>query len=92
MVQNNGPLQYPDQSGIVENYHQNPPDVETLSYRDTVSEMKRQLYFLDQYLNKIQNSLGELQLVPNTNPKSTRQKLVVKQRNMWPSKYARSIN
>ena len=77
----NGPLPYPDHSGV----HQNPPDVETLSPRDAVSEMKRQLYFLDSHLNKIQNSLGELKLVPGTTTKSTGQKLVVKQRNLWPS-------
>ena len=47
--------------------------------------MKRQLHFLGQQLNKIQNSLHELWLVPSTTPKSTRQKLVVKQRNLWPS-------
>ena len=46
--------------------------------------MKRQLYFLDWHLNKIQNSFGELQLVPCPTPKRTRQKLVVKQRNLWP--------
>ena len=28
-VQYNGPIPYPDQSGVVENYDQNPPDVET---------------------------------------------------------------
>ena len=38
-VQYNGPLPYPDQ---------NPPDVETLSTRDAVSEMEKQLCFLDQ--------------------------------------------
>ena len=47
-VQYNGPLPYPDQSGVVENYNWNPPDVKTLSMRDAVSEMKRQLHFLDQ--------------------------------------------
>ena len=47
--------------------------------------MKRQLHFLGQQLNKIQKSLGELWLVPSSTPKSTRQKLVVKQRNLWPS-------
>ena len=72
-VQYIGPLPYPDQSGVVENYNQNPTDVETLSPRDTVSKMKRQLHFLDQSLNKIQNSLGELQLVWSATPKSTRQ-------------------
>ena len=46
-VQYNGPLSYPNQSGVVENYHQNPPDTETLSPRDAVSEMKRQLHFLE---------------------------------------------
>ena len=58
--------------------------METLSTRDAVSEMKRQLHFLDQQLNEIQNSLGELWLVPSATLKSTRQMLVVKQRNMWP--------
>ena len=29
-VQYNGPLPYPDQHGVVENYDQNPLDVETL--------------------------------------------------------------
>ena len=46
--------------------------------------MKRQLYFLDRHLNKIQNSLSKLQLVPSATPKSTRQGLIVKQRNVWP--------
>ena len=46
-IQYNGPLPYPNQSGVVENYHQNPPDAETLTPRDTVREMKRQLHFLD---------------------------------------------
>ena len=46
-VQYNSPLLYPNQSGIVENYHKNPPDAESLSPRDAVSEMKRQLHFLD---------------------------------------------
>ena len=45
--------------------------------------MKKQLHFLGQQLNKIQNSLGDLWLVPSATPKSTRQKLVVKQRNLW---------
>ena len=72
-VQYNGSLPYPDQSREVENYDQNPPNMETLSTRDAVSEMKRELHFLDQRLNKIQNSLGELQLVPSTTTKSTRQ-------------------
>ena len=46
-VQYNGPLPYPDQSRVVENYHQNPPNMETLSTRDAVSEMRKQLHFLD---------------------------------------------
>ena len=46
-VQYNGPLPYPDQSGVVENHPQNPPDEEILSPRDALCEMKRQLYFLD---------------------------------------------
>ena len=46
-VQYNGPLPYPDQSSVVENYNQNLPDMETLSTLDTVSEMKKQLHFLD---------------------------------------------
>ena len=53
-------------------------------YRDAVSEMKRQLHFLDQHLNKIQNSLSELQLLPSATPKSTTQGLIVKQRILWP--------
>ena len=84
-VQYNGLLPYPNQSGMVENYHKNPPDTETLTHRDTVSEMKRQLPFLDQFLKRIQNSLSELQLVPSATLKSTRQELFVKQRNLWPS-------
>ena len=48
IVQHNGPLPYHDQSEVAENYDQNPPDVENLSTRDAVSEMKRQLHFLDQ--------------------------------------------
>ena len=81
-VQYNGSLPCPSQSGMVENYYHSPPDTETLTPRDTFSEMKRQLHFLDRHLNKIQNSLGELQLVPGTTPKSTRQGLIVKQRNL----------
>ena len=47
-VQYNGPLPYPDQSRVVENYSQNPPDVETLSTRDAVNKMKKkQLHFLN---------------------------------------------
>ena len=46
-VQYNGPIPYPDQSAVVENYDQNPLDVMTLSTRDAVSEIKRQLHFLD---------------------------------------------
>ena len=55
-----------------------------MSPRDAVIEMKRQLHFLDCCLNKIQNSLSELQLVPSTTPKVIRQELIVKQRNLWP--------
>ena len=40
-VQYNSPLPYHDQSRVAENYHQNPPDVDTMSTRDAVSEMKR---------------------------------------------------
>ena len=47
-VQYNGPLPYHDQSEVVKNYDYNPPDAKTLSTRDAVSEMKRQLHFLDQ--------------------------------------------
>ena len=47
-VQYKGPLPYHDQNGVVKNYDQNPPDVKNLSTRDAASEMKRQLYFLDQ--------------------------------------------
>ena len=65
-------------------YHHSPLGAETLTPTDAVSEMKRQLHFLDRHLNKIQNSLSELQLVPSATPKSTRQGLIVKQRNLWP--------
>ena len=40
-VQYNGSLPYSNQSGVVENYYHSPPDSETLTHRDTVSEMKR---------------------------------------------------
>ena len=53
-VQYNGPLLYPDQSRVVENYDQNPPDVETLSTRETVSELKKQL----QFLHKVKASIS----------------------------------
>ena len=46
-VQYNGPLPYHDQNGVVKNCDQNPPDVKTLSTSDAVSEMKKQLHFLD---------------------------------------------
>ena len=46
-VQYNGPLPYPNQSRVGDNYDQNPPDVETLLTRDTVNEMKKLLHFLD---------------------------------------------
>ena len=46
-VQYNVLLPYHDPSEVVKNYDQNPPDVKTLSTRDAVSEMKRQLHFLD---------------------------------------------
>ena len=46
-VRYNGSLPYPDQKRVVENYDQNPPNVETLSAKDAVSEMKKQLHFLD---------------------------------------------
>ena len=91
-VQYNGPLPYPNQSGVVENYHQNPPETETLSPRDTVSEMKRQLHFLDWCLNKIQNSLSELWLVPSATPKTTRQEFNCKANEFVAQQYARSFN
>ena len=84
-AQYNGPLPYCDQNGVVGSYDQNPTDVKNLSARYAVSEMKRWVHFPDQWLNKIQNSLGKLCLIPSATQKSTRQKLVVKQRNFWPS-------
>ena len=47
--------------------------------------MKRQLHFLDRLLNKIQNLFSELQVVPSATSNSTRQGLIVKQRNLWPN-------
>ena len=46
-VQYNGSLPCPNQSGMVENNHHSPPDAETLKHRDAVSEIKRQLHFVD---------------------------------------------
>ena len=47
-VQYNGSILYPEQSRVVENYDQNLPGVETMSNRDAISEMKKQLHFLGQ--------------------------------------------
>ena len=82
-VQYNGSLPYPNQSRVIENYHQTPPDAKTLTPSDAVSEMKRWPHFLDQCLNKIQNSLSELQLVSSATPKSTMQGFNSKQMNLW---------
>ena len=59
--------------------------METLSTRDAVKWNEETTTLSRWQLDKIQNSLGELQLVPGATPKSIRQKLVIKHRNLWPS-------
>ena len=84
MVQYNGPfpqeIQRISPTKMFHNEQSNSEDV-----KDVVKDMNHQLQYIDRWLDKVQDLMKELQLVPGTIPKGTgvTRNQILSQKQLW---------